>query len=172
MRLRVRSLPLLSGLTIQCCCVSCGVGCRRGSDPALLWLWRRLVATAPIQPLAWEPPYAARAAQEIATTTTKRQKDKRQKKKRKDMDCILFPLYLTQCLALSWRGGIHSVEICKTESFESCKDQFFTVQIRKPELLVSTQSSLSQLRVPASPRTCAYSQILSQRSLYRTTPFE
>ena len=50
--------------------MSCGVGCRRGSDPALLWLWRRPVATAPIQPLAWEPPYAAGAAQEIATTTT------------------------------------------------------------------------------------------------------
>ena len=39
-------------------------------DLALLWLWRRPVATAPIQPLAWEPPYAAGAAQEIATTTT------------------------------------------------------------------------------------------------------
>ena len=36
--------------------VSCGVGCRCGSDPTLLWLWRRLVATAPIGPLAWEPP--------------------------------------------------------------------------------------------------------------------
>ena len=60
--------------------VSCGVGCRRGSDPALLWLCRRPVATAPIRPLAWEPPYAAGAAQEIATTTTK---DKRQKKKKK-----------------------------------------------------------------------------------------
>ena len=59
----------------------CGVGCRRGSDPALLWLWRRPVATAPIQPLAWEPPYAAEAAQEIATTTTKRQKTKQNKKK-------------------------------------------------------------------------------------------
>jgi len=46
--------------------VSCGVGCRRGSDPALLWLWHRPVATAPIQPLAWEPPYAEGAAQEIA----------------------------------------------------------------------------------------------------------
>ena len=54
--------------------MSCGVGCRRGSDPALLWLWRRPVATAPIQPLAWEPPYAAGAAQEMA---------KRQKKKKK-----------------------------------------------------------------------------------------
>ena len=43
--------------------MSCGVGCRRGSDPALLWLWHRPVATAPIRPLAWEPPYAMRAAQ-------------------------------------------------------------------------------------------------------------
>ena len=34
--------------------MSCGVGCRRSSDPALLlWLWRRPVATAPIRPLAW-----------------------------------------------------------------------------------------------------------------------
>ena len=42
--------------------MSCGVGCRRGSDPALLWLWRRPVATAPIQPLAWEPPYVTGTA--------------------------------------------------------------------------------------------------------------
>ena len=35
-------------------------------DPTLPWLWRRLVATAPIRPLAWEPPYAAEAAQEMA----------------------------------------------------------------------------------------------------------
>ena len=32
--------------------MSCGVGCRRGSDPALVWLWRRLAATAPIGPVA------------------------------------------------------------------------------------------------------------------------
>ena len=31
-------------------------------DPALLWLWCRLAAAAPIQPLAWELPYAASAA--------------------------------------------------------------------------------------------------------------
>ena len=29
-------------------------------DPVLLWLWcSRPAATAPIKPLAWEPPYAA-----------------------------------------------------------------------------------------------------------------
>ena len=42
--------------------MSCGVGRRCGSDMALLWLWCRLVATAPIRPLASEPPYAAGAA--------------------------------------------------------------------------------------------------------------
>ena len=49
----------------------------------LLWLWCRLVATAPIRPLAWEPPYAVGAAQEIATTTTKDKKTHTQKKKKK-----------------------------------------------------------------------------------------
>ena len=58
--------------------VSCGVGRRRGSDPALLWLWCRPVATAPIPPLAWEYPYAAEAALEMAK---KRQKEKKRKSK-------------------------------------------------------------------------------------------
>ena len=51
--------------------VSCGVGHRRGSDSALLWLWRRPVAMAPIRPLAWESPYAAEAALEMAKRTNK-----------------------------------------------------------------------------------------------------
>ena len=42
--------------------VSCGVGRRRGLDPTLLWLWHRPAVTAPIRPLAWEPPYAVDAA--------------------------------------------------------------------------------------------------------------
>ena len=42
--------------------VSCGVGYRCGLDLALLWLWHRPAATALIQPLAWESPYAAHAA--------------------------------------------------------------------------------------------------------------
>ena len=42
--------------------MSCGVGCRRGSDPALLWLWCRPAAIALIPPLAWELPYAAPVA--------------------------------------------------------------------------------------------------------------
>ena len=42
--------------------MSCGVGHRRGSVLVLLWLWCRPAATAPIQPLAWEPPYAVGSA--------------------------------------------------------------------------------------------------------------
>ena len=40
------------------------------NDPALLWLWHRPAAIAPIRPLTWEPPYAPGAALEKA----KRQK--------------------------------------------------------------------------------------------------
>ena len=52
--------------------MTCGVGHRHGLDLALLllWLWRRPETTAPIGPLAWEPPYAVGVAQEIATKTT------------------------------------------------------------------------------------------------------
>ena len=44
--------------------MSCGVGCKNGLDPALLWLWCRPAATAPIRILAWESPHAAGAALE------------------------------------------------------------------------------------------------------------
>ena len=50
--------------------MSCGIGRRCSSDPMLLWLWCRRAATAPIRPLAWEPPYATAAA-------LKRQKGKK-----------------------------------------------------------------------------------------------
>ena len=42
--------------------MSCGVGHGCSSDPALLWLWCRPAAAAPIEPLAWEFPYAVGAA--------------------------------------------------------------------------------------------------------------
>ena len=60
MRMRVQSLPWLSGLKDPA--VSCGVGLRHGLDLALLWLWCRPAAAALIAPLAWELPYAASAA--------------------------------------------------------------------------------------------------------------
>ena len=51
---------LLSGLRIIVA-ISCGLGCRIGSDLALLWLWHKPVATVPFGPLDWESPYATGA---------------------------------------------------------------------------------------------------------------
>ena len=56
--------------------MSCGVGRRRGSDPTLLWLWCRPVATAPVRLLAWEPPHASGAALEKNKNKTNKQTKK------------------------------------------------------------------------------------------------
>ena len=44
-------------------------------DLALLWLWCRLTATAPIGPLVWELPYAMNVTPKIKKKKTKRQKE-------------------------------------------------------------------------------------------------
>ena len=43
----------------------------------LQWLWYRLAATAPIRPLAWEPPYAMGA---VIEKTGKKKKDTKKDK--------------------------------------------------------------------------------------------
>ena len=53
--------------------MSCGVDHRHGSDPTWLCPWCRPGATSPIQPLAWEPPYATGAALEKAKRPKKKQ---------------------------------------------------------------------------------------------------
>ena len=53
--------------------MSCGIGCRSGLDLVLLWLWQRLVATALIRPLVWEPPNVAGVA--LEKTGEKKEKD-------------------------------------------------------------------------------------------------
>ena len=83
--------------------MSCGVGCRCNSDPTLLWLWCRLAATAPIGPLAWEPPYAAGAALERA----KRQKSK--KKKKTPLEYLTkHSEYLIKYLGTPWSNQVES----------------------------------------------------------------
>ena len=49
---------LLSGLRTRHCRELCYIGGRYGSDLALLWLWGKPAATAPIWPLVWELLYA------------------------------------------------------------------------------------------------------------------
>ena len=69
-----------------------GAGRRHGSDPELLWLWLWPAATAPIGPLAWEPPYAEGAA-------LKRQKKRR---RRSILQEIFFFFCLFVVVAISW----------------------------------------------------------------------
>ena len=69
--------------------MSCDVGHRRGSDPSLLWLWHRLLATALTRPLAWELPCATGAVQ------------KRQKKKKKTMLSLDLILHLVNVTSFS-----------------------------------------------------------------------
>lgn len=61
--------------------MSCGIGRRRGLDLVLLWLWLWPwpAATAPIGPLAWEPPHAACVALKRHTHI----------RKKKDKSCLL-----------------------------------------------------------------------------------
>ena len=54
--------------------MNCGVDCSLGWDPALLWLWCRPAATALIQLITWEPPFAM-------GTTLKTKKKKKERKK-------------------------------------------------------------------------------------------
>ena len=61
--------------------MSCDEGRRCGSDLALLWLWCRLAATAPIRPLTWETPY---------TMSVALKKKKKKKKKDNSMLWVTF----------------------------------------------------------------------------------
>ena len=67
--------------------MNCGVGFRCYSDPMLLWLCYGPAATAPLGPLAWEPPYAPGEALE-------RQKKKKKKKRKKNLGLGLVPSVL------------------------------------------------------------------------------
>ena len=76
--------------------MSCGVGHRLSLD--LVWLWCRLAATAPIRPLAWEPPHDAGAAL----------KNKSQEKKRKKTKCHILIMFYRKCVSLgTFLAGWH-----------------------------------------------------------------
>ena len=95
--------------------MSCGVGRRRGLDSMLLWCWCRPVATAPIRPLAWEPPYAAGAAQEKA---------KRQKKR----ICIMGVSTVKAHLS-SYRARDKESPICTMEKDSGAHFQMYNIPV-------------------------------------------
>ena len=74
--------------------MNCGVGHRPGLDPALLWLWCRLVVTVQIGPLAWEPPCLR-----CGPKTAKRKK--KEKKENVFIFLILFSFVYFQFLNIT-----------------------------------------------------------------------
>ena len=98
MRLRVRSLALLSGLRIQHChelwwCLQTRLGSR---VVVALFNWSctlcRPEGTAPIKPLAWEPPYVAGAALEKAKRQRKKTKPTKNKNKNKKPEKVIIKI--------------------------------------------------------------------------------
>ena len=111
--------------------MSCGVGCKCGSDLLLLWLWHRPAATAPIRPLVGEPPYAA-----CPPTKNKRTKER----EKKETLCKLNWVYQTRVQALQWdstrvpqNNNSYNLTVLSTPkdlcalSFNSCKNLMWQV---------------------------------------------
>jgi len=97
----VKDLPVVA--------VSCGVGRRLGSDPALLWLWCRPAAVAPTGPLAWEPPHAVGTALKT-----------KQNKKISDCGCLAF-VHCLPCFGITLDAlSLEPSFSFPTTSYSSC----------------------------------------------------
>ena len=92
--------------------MSCGVGGRLDPDPVLLRLWLWLAAVAPIQPLAWELPYATDAA-------LKRKKQKLQKYGVHDLIKIKFfksrKIKFQGGSGMDWESGVKRCKLLHLE---------------------------------------------------------
>ena len=86
------------------------MGRRQGLDPALLWFWRRPVATAPIRPIAWEPPYAPGAALEKGKKTEEKKKLNNWKREQSNQDD-------GNCLSEKQFGSLHHKLLTQQCSF-------------------------------------------------------
>ena len=93
--------------------MSCGVGHRCSLDLALLWLWLRPAATAPIRPLAWELPHASgvtlknKIKQQQQKTPHKNQKPNQTKK------LITLDQWLFYFIFLLFRATLSHTEVLR-----------------------------------------------------------
>ena len=93
--------------------MSYSVGHRHSSDPALLWLWCSLAATALIGPLAWGTPYA--------TGTTLKRKINKQTNKQTKFKSLLVKFA---------RIFSYNIELPEKESFVSaCHFRHFQINL-------------------------------------------
>ena len=152
MRLRVQFLALISGLRIQHC-LSCDVGHRLGSDPMLLWLWRRPAATAPIRPLAWVSPCAAGVALK-----------ERPKKKDKKKNVLFDPI--SHSLDSTHRNKKHQhIKLCVQKCFLQCVFFFLGPNLQHMEVpMVGVESELQLQAYTTATATPCQSHIFDLHS--------
>ena len=74
--------------------MSCSVHGRGGSDLALLWLWHRLAAPAPIRPVVWQLPYGM-------GTALKRPKKKKKERKKTIKKGVVWQTGVSEAIELT-----------------------------------------------------------------------
>ena len=100
--------------------MSCGIWCRCGLDPVLLWLWCHLAAVAPIRLLAREVAYAAGADL----------KEKKKRKRKKKRTAVPFPF---PCLFHSLISLFPTPSCTNIYSFQFLFLEFLLQEQRKME---------------------------------------
>ena len=128
-RMQVWSVASLHGLKSGIA-VSCGVGRRRGLDPALLWLWCRLAAVALIRPLAWELPYA----KSVALKSKKRKKEREFPKHKIAFQCWTAKTVFKGKCPLKWSLMISPwwawfFNPCIKNSTSTCREVLSTIYV-------------------------------------------
>ena len=125
--------------------MSYGAGRRHGPDLVLLWLWCRVVAAAPIPPLAWELPYGAG----VALKSEKTKKQQKNKTPPKQGTC-LFSISCMFGTELPEEG--RSDQVALESSFSSFKTLFNDSAIEGFAIGLQNQTSLLFLRKPWCPK--------------------
>ena len=77
--------------------MNCGVGCRRGSDTVLLWMWCRPVATAPIRPQPGKLHMPRGAALENDKKKTKKKYNRRWKQTARGLNETVHSSFIHNC---------------------------------------------------------------------------
>ena len=86
--------------------MSRGIGCNCGSDLLSLWLWCRLAAVDPIQPLAWDLPYAMGVALKIKRKREKEGRRKEVRKRKEGKTILLYTVKTYDGEFLLCQGGL------------------------------------------------------------------
>ena len=132
--------------------MSFGVGLRCGWDPSLPWL----AALAPVQPLAWERPYAPGMALKRQTDRKKEEKEGQIKIMFSNQCFCIFPFLLleTALAASAWNEKLSSSPRRVMPGLRpGLRDASYTSHSHDGHTVL-TGAFLSETALPSQPHTC------------------